>query len=258
MTDCMSDRYLVTQEDSLNRIRNYLSAIMPGDPDEFSMYERAFDVIFPKLAVVFTKAREEDEFYNDEDDTVVKALVFKPVNMHVLLTAGITSSTRETTFLGARVSPIVPVVQDPDDDDGDWSEERLTEVNVQLHTHIRHTDKAFVFPADTDLGHVRNRGSDYRLRLHIAHEFTSHPDVLPRQLKPVKETVEALLSIIPVRKQTMRRELAQIEFSCNEHEFKLLCETVSVTLVFRDTNSPIPCADRSLLKRPRWNSAFPG
>jgi hypothetical protein len=234
----MPDRYLVTQEDSLNRIRNYLSAIMPGDPDEFSMYERAFDVIFPKLAVVFTKAREEDEFYNDEDDTVVKARVFKPVNMHVLLTAGITSSTRETTFLGARVSPIVPVVQDPEDDDGDWSEERLIEVNVQLHTHIRHTDKAFVFPADTDLYHVRGRGSDYRLRLHIAHEFMSHPEVLPRQLKPVKETVEALFSIIPVRKQGAERELAQVEISCNEHEFKLLCDTVSEALILSGANSP--------------------
>lgn len=192
----MSDRYLVTKEHSLMRIMLYLQAIMKGDLDSFTSYDDAFKEIFPKLAVVFTKSMDEEIYYDEEEDdesSEIKADIYKSVNMRILLTASTTSSITTTTFLGARVSPSVPY-------DGPRIFERLTKLNVQMHTSVHHSEKAFVFPADTDIIHHRESG-DYHLSLDVATDMRNHPQVLPRTLKPVKETVEALLSAIPVRKQ---------------------------------------------------------
>jgi hypothetical protein len=237
----MFDRYLVTKEDSLNRIKLYLQAIMKGDPDGFSTYDDAFKEIFPKLAVVFTKSMDEEIYYDDEDDdesTEIKATIHKPVNMHILLTASATSSSTTTTFLGARVLPSVPP-------DGPRIFERLTKLSVQRNTSVRQSDKAFVFPADTDVIHHREAG-DYHLSLHVATYMRNHPEVLPRTLKPAKETVEALLSAIPARKQSSEYRLCQIKISCNEHEFKMLCETISGSFTLNSANSRytlqiVPC-----------------
>jgi hypothetical protein len=212
-------------DDSFTRILHYLQAIKKRDFDDLSFgLDSALNEIFPKLAVVFTKTWDETESYPD-DIFKVEATLYKPVNMNILLEASTTSSTVTTTFFGATVRDIVPR-EDPQ------CFERLLKLSIQSMTHVRKSQKAFVFPNDTDIAH--NWAEDYHLFLHVANDFPGHPEVLIRQLPPVKETLEALLSAIPVRKEISA--LCQLEISCNKHEFKLLCETVSGTITLSNAD----------------------
>lgn len=215
----MSDRYLVTMRDTLRKIEHYLKAIKTGEADDYDM-TGTFNQIFPSLAVVFTKAlpkKKSSDLHHIYID--VETTIYKPVGMHASLKASTTSNTSsETTFFGANIQPSLPR-------HGPRYCERITTIDLKKNSYIRPSTKAIVFPPNS--GAVHKRALDCLLSMHVVGSvFGDRPPA--RQLLRAKETFEAFLSAIPVRREGV--DLCNLEIRCYEHEFEMLCGSVSVTI----------------------------
>lgn len=213
----ISDRYLVTIKETVPRLEQYLKSISKQHESHWN-YCAVLEYTFERLEVVFVKAFPEtmSPFDIHHIPIDVKVVLYKPVNMHVLLNASITSNvSAETTFFGANLLPVVKR-------HGPRFCERISEVVLMVDACIRRSPIPVVFPADAQAVHLHD--PDFRVSLPATRQVDGNPR-RPRHPSMTRKTFQALLSAIPTRNQGFT--LCQLDIKCEMWEFGILCGAVS-------------------------------
>jgi hypothetical protein len=207
--------------DTLQRLDFYFKAIAGKNKVDYG-YHMDFKETFPKLAMVITKAipnTSSKQFDMHHIYIDISITLHRPVDMHTLLTAPVTSNTAsETIFFGANVFPPAP-------HHGPRYCERITNVTLGKKAYIGMPPRPFVFPPQSKAVHQHD--PDFRIltqlpRYHAFDDYDRHGHP-PQQ---ANETFKALLSAVPPRKQGV--DLCHLAVRCTDNEADELCKVVSL------------------------------